>query len=170
MSAASARRSTRGSTGVPEVDAPLEAIEDFNHYFLEFQPHTQPNFIVRLKQEQSTLRLLVIRINTISATSFVGAGYVIGQMTSIFLVIALLFADIAQLGAELFMIGAITFLFGYMILLIKDLDDPFDYDENGKRGAVEVSLEPLEHLIARMRTEVRLLIDEFPNQNSGSAS
>src|SRR5687767_6385704 len=49
------------------VDAPLDAIEDFNHYFLEFQPHTQPNFIVRLKQEQSTLRLLVIRINTISA-------------------------------------------------------------------------------------------------------
>jgi hypothetical protein len=52
----------RGRDG---VEVPLERIEEFNHFFLDFQPLTQPNFIVRLKQEQSALRLLVTRINTI---------------------------------------------------------------------------------------------------------
>jgi hypothetical protein len=139
------------------VDVPLERIDELNHFFLLFQPLTQPNFIVRLKQEQSTLRLLVIRINTIKTTSFVGAGYTIAKITSVLLVIALMFADIAQLGAEMFLLGAIAFLFGYMILLIKDLDDPFEYDENGRRGAVEVSLAPLDHLTRRMEIELSAL-------------
>ena len=144
----------RGRSG---VDAPLERIEEFNHFFLEFQPLTQPNFIVRLKQEQSTLRLLVIRINTIRATSFVGAGYVIAQIASVLLVISLIFADIAQLAAECFLLGTISFLFGYMILLIKDLDDPFEYDGERRTGAAEVSLAPIKHLEARMTREIEAL-------------
>jgi hypothetical protein len=148
--------------GKEPVDAPLERIEELNHYFLDFQPLTQPNFIVRLKQEQSALRLLVIRINTIKETSFVGAGYVIAMITSVLLVVALLFADIAQVGAEMFLLGAIAFLFAYMILLIRDLDDPFDYDEHGKRGTVEVSLAPLDYLSRRMAAEAVALESEPP--------
>jgi hypothetical protein len=148
--------------GRKPVTDPLERIEEFNHFFLAFQPLTQPNFIVRLKQEQSALRLLVFRVNTIKETSFVGAGYVIAIVTSVLLVIALLFADIAQLGAELFLLGAVTLLFSYMILLTKDLDDPFDYDHAGRRGAVEVSLAPLEYLAGRMTAEAAELRGAVP--------
>lgn len=146
--------------GQQPVDEPLERIEELNYYFLAFQPLTQPNFIVRLKQEQSALRLLVFRINTIKETSFVGAGYVIAIVASVLLVIALVFADIAQLGAELFLLGSIALLLGYMILLIKDLDDPFDYDEHGRRGAVEVSLAPLEYLSKRIAGKAATLADD----------
>jgi hypothetical protein len=139
--------------GAP-VDEPLERIDELNRHFLAFQPLTQPNFIVRLKQEQSLLRLLVIRINTIKETSFVGAGYRIAEITSVLLVTSLLIADFAALGAELFLLGAITFLLAYMILLIKDMDDPFDYDGRDKRGAVEVSLAPIDHLQRRMAKEL----------------
>jgi hypothetical protein len=154
----------RGRDG---VEVPLERIEEFNHFFLDFQPLTQPNFIVRLKQEQSALRLLVIRINTIRETSFVGAGYVIAEITSALLVVALLVADIAPLGAELFLLGTITFLVAYMILLIRDLDDPFEYDEDGKVGAAEVSLWPLDYLERRMESELRALDEP---ETSGAAS
>lgn len=146
----------RGREG---VESPLERIEELNRFFLEFQPLTQPNFIVRLKQEQSTVRLLVIRINTIKATSFVRAGYTVVTVTSILLVTSLIFAKIAALAAELFLLGALTFLLGYTILLIKDMDDPFEYDENGKRGAVEVSLAPLEYLDKRMASEADALAE-----------
>jgi hypothetical protein len=145
------------------VRSPLDHIEQLNDFFLAFQPLTQPNFIVRLKQEQSALRLLVFRINTIKETSFVGAGYMAVTITSVLLVISLLFANFAQLPAELFLLGAITFLLAYTILLIKDMDNPFDYGENGKRGAVEVSLAPLDHLHRRMASEARALAKESPN-------
>jgi hypothetical protein len=145
--------------GSSTVDAPLEAIEGFNGHFLAFQPLTQPNFIVRLKQEQALLRLLVFRVNTIKETSFVGAGYVIAWIASLLLVIALVLADFAAIGAELFLVCAITFLVAYLVLLIRDLDDPFDYDENGKRGSAEVSLVPLDRLERRMAEELQKLSD-----------
>jgi hypothetical protein len=150
--------------GVEGRDAALERVEELNWYFLEFQPLTQPNFIVRLKQEQTALRLLITRINTIRETSFVGAGYVIAELTSALLVIALLLADIAPLGAELFLLGTITFLLAYMILLIKDLDNPFEYDAQGRRGAAEVSLAPLDYLERRMAAELEALGSEAPPQ------
>lgn len=143
--------------GASTVDAPLQAIEGFNDHFLAFQPLTQPNFIVRLKQEQALLRMLVFRVNTIKETSFVGAGYLIAWIASLLLVIALVLADFATLGAELFLVCAITFLVAYLVLLIRDLDDPFDYDENGKRGSAEVSLVPLDRLERRMAEELRKL-------------
>lgn len=136
------------------VSAVLEEIEGLNQYYLEFQPLTQPNFIVRLKQEQTALRLMVIRINTIKETSFVGAGYLIAELTSLLLVASLLIADIAPLGAELFLIATISFLLAYMILLIRDLDNPFEHREGRKAGTAEVSLAPLDYLEQRMRAEL----------------
>lgn len=156
--------------GKADVQEALERIEDFNGYFLEFQPLTQPNFIVRLKQEQTALRMLVTRINTIRETSFVGAGYVIATITSALLVIALLLANIAPLGAELFQLGTITFLLAYMILLIKDLDDPFEYDANGRVGAAEVSLAPLAYLERRMASELEALTSEAPPSEEPAAA
>jgi hypothetical protein len=152
-----ARSLNRWLRGPATVDEPLEAIEGFNAHFLAFQPLTQPNFIVRLKQEQALLRLLVFRVNTIKETSFVGAGYVIAWIASLLLVIALVLADFASLGAELFLVCAITFLVAYLVLLIRDLDDPFDYDEDGRRGSAEVSLAPLARLERRMDEELRRL-------------
>lgn len=145
--------------GRATVDAPLEALEGFNDHYLAFQPLTQPNFIVRLKQEQALLRLLVLRINTIKETSFVGAGYVISWIASMLLVVALVLADFATLGAEIFMVCSITFVIVYLVFLIRDLDDPFDYDENGRRGAADVSLAPLARLEQRMALEFAELTD-----------
>jgi hypothetical protein len=143
--------------GKDRVETVLDRIEGLNRYFLEFQPLTQPNFIVRLKQEQSALRLLVLRVNTIRETSFVGAGYVIGEITSALLVASLLVANIAPLGAELFLLGTITFLLAYMIMLIKDLDDPFEYDGERRTGTAEVSLQAIHHLERRIAREVEAL-------------
>lgn len=143
--------------GREPISAVFERIEGLNHFFLAFQPLTQPNFIVRLKQEQSALRLLAIRINTIKETSFVGAGYTVVGVTSVLLVTALVFADIAQLGAELFLLGALTFVLAYSILLIKDMDNPFDYDAKGAGGAVEVSLAPLDHVQQRVARATAML-------------
>jgi hypothetical protein len=128
----------------------MEKIQRLNLDFLAFEPLTQPNFIVRLKQEQSALRLLVLRINTIRETSFVGAGYLIAELTSVLLISSLLFADIAQRGAEIFLLGMVAFVLAYMIALIKDLDNPFDYDGDKKSNSAEVSLAVIHRLEERI--------------------
>lgn len=128
----------------------LASLRGLNRDFLAFEPLTQPNFIVRIKQEQSALRLLVLRINTIRETSFVGAGYLIAELTSVLLVSSLLFADIAQQGAELFLVGMVAFVLAYMIALIKDLDDPFDYEGEKRSKSAEVSLTVIHGLEERM--------------------
>ena len=143
--------------GQESVEAPLDRIQALNRFFLEFEPLTQPNFIVRLKQEQTALRLLVTRINTIKETSFVGAGYLIAEITSTLLLISLLIVEIAPLGAALLLVAMITFVVVYMILLIRDLDDPFEYDEGGRRGAAEVSLAPIDRLERRMAAHAESL-------------
>jgi len=133
------------------AQAVLERIAGLNESFLEFEPLTQPNFIVRLKQEQSALRRMVMRIQTIRDTSFVGAGYAIAELATLLLVIGLLLVDVGSFFDTLFLLCIITFLLVYMIFLIRDLDNPFDYHGHEK-GAAEVSLRPLEELERRLGT------------------
>jgi hypothetical protein len=136
------------------TDAVLERISGLNSYFLAFEPLTQPNFIVRLKQEQSAIRRMVIRISAIRETSFVMAGYAIAELTSLLLVIGLLFTEVGEVGIEVFLVATLAFLLGYMLLLIRDLDNPFEYDGAEQAGAAEVSLAPLEHVRKRLEPEV----------------
>lgn len=128
----------------------FERISELNGFFHEFEPLTQPNFIVRLKQEQSSLRRMVIRINTIRETSFVGAGYAIAAITTLLLVVGLLVADFGPAGLEVFLIWTIAFILVYMLLLVRDLDNPFDYNGDDQIGAAEVSLQPLDSLEQRL--------------------
>ena len=46
---------------------------------------------------------------------------------------------------SLFLTLLITFLISYMLYLIKDLDNPYDYSANGE-GGTEVSLKPIHDL------------------------
>jgi hypothetical protein len=96
---------------------------------------------------------MVIRINTIRETSFVMAGYAIAELTSLLLVVGLLFVDVGGFGTEIFLLCTLTFLLVYMLLLIRDLDNPFDYDGRVAAGAAEVSLSPLERLEQRLASE-----------------
>jgi hypothetical protein len=142
-----------------DPEAVLAAIRGFNPFFLEFEALTQPNFIVRLKQEQTALRKMTIRIDAIRETSFVVAGYAIAEVTSGLLILGLLFIEIGGLAAELFVLTTLTFLLSYMLLLIKDLDDPFHYHDGAAAGAAEVSLLPLERLRGRLAVELETLRD-----------
>lgn len=133
----------------------MDKLSEFNDFFLAFESLTQANFIVRLKQEQSAIRRMLIRIHSIRETSFVTSGYAIAEAITALLVIGLIFVKIDPFYEALFFISAITFLQAYMIAFIKDLDNPFEY--YGKdRGPDEISLKPLDDLKQRMEEKIRL--------------
>lgn len=146
----------------------FDRISGLNRFFLAFEPLTQPNFIVRLKQEQSAVRRMLIRVETIRDTSFVGAGYVIAELATFLLVVGLLLTEISPDAEEIFLVSTVTFLFVYVIALIRDLDDPFEFNLNGsENGAAEVSLRPIERLGGRLEDAVELLLARPPSSEAG---
>jgi hypothetical protein len=127
----------------------LIKISELNAHFLAFEPLTQANVIARLKQEQSNIRRLVTRIHTIRETSFNPSAYAIAETMSAILSVGLIFTRIEPYYESLFFISFVSFVLIYMVLLIKDLDNPFGYYE---RGALteNVSLKPLLDLRSRL--------------------
>ena len=131
----------------------MDKLSDFNRFFLAFEPLTQVNYIVRLKQEQAALRRIIIRIHTIRETSFISAGYLIAELTTMLLAIGLVFSKLDPWYESFFVVGVVMFLLSYLILLIRDLDNPFGYYESD--SAEDVSLRPLEDCIARISRRVK---------------
>lgn len=134
----------------------FEGLNGFNKYFLAFEKITQPNFIVRLKQEQNALRNMIIRVRMIRETDFVSVGYAIAEITTFLLTVGFLFTKFNPVYESIFFVGIATFLMLYMIALIKDLDNPFDINEEEKQAA-HVSLHPLTDLETRLKAKVKLL-------------
>jgi hypothetical protein len=134
----------------------FELLNGLNKYYLAFESLTQPNFIVRMKQEQHALRRMIIRVRTIRETNFVSVGYAIAEITTFLLTVGFLFAEFDPFYESVFFVGIATFLMLYMIALIKDLDNPFDYYE-GEKEAAHVSLKPIIDVQERLKKKLRLL-------------
>lgn len=99
-----------------------------------------------------------------------GAGYAIAQMAAGLIVIGLLFVDINPASDALFILCIITFLLVYIIALIKDLDDPYEYNADGSEaGAAEVSLKPIERLEERLSKRIAALESEHSVQSEQAA-
>ena len=106
----------------------------------------QANYLIKLKNEQHSIRQIVLRIDTIRDTEFIGSAYAIVEAMGFLTGLGLIIIKIEPFYASLFITLLVTFLISYMFLLIKDLDNPFDYTANGERGT-EISLKPIRDLI-----------------------
>ncbi|MCW2796926.1 hypothetical protein [Nocardioides sp.] len=135
------------------VDALMSDIRGLNAAFRVFAPLIQPGFTTRLKSEQAAIRKTVLRMDTMRRTSYVAAGYLIVEVTAVVLVIVLLVSDLGPLAPTLSLVGLISYLLVYLIALIRDLDDPFEYLD-GQPGAADVDLRVLEHSELRIRALV----------------
>jgi len=124
----------------------LSKVSMMNDYFIAFDKEgVQANYIIKLKNEQNNVRKLILRIDTIRDTAFVSSAYTIVEAMGFVITFGLIIIEIEPFYASLFFTLLITFLISYMFLLIKDLDNPFDYSINGERGA-EISLKPIHDL------------------------
>jgi hypothetical protein len=135
--------------------AVMERLSRMNDIFLRFESLTQPNFIVRMKQEQSAVRKVIMRIDTIRDTSFVSAGYTIAEIATAMLFIGLLFAKFGALHEALFYIAALGFFMSYLMALIRDLDNPFGFTRGA--GSAEVSIKPIADLDEKLSARVAAL-------------
>ncbi len=124
----------------------LGKISEMNEFFVELDKEgVQAAYIIRMKNEQNNIRKLILRIDTIRDTNFIGSAYAIVEAMGFLTAIGLIIIKIEPFYASIFLSSLITFLITYMIFLIKDLDNPFDYNHSGE-GGTEVSLKPLKDL------------------------
>ncbi|MDP3644119.1 MAG: hypothetical protein Q8S54_13130 [Bacteroidota bacterium] len=134
----------------------FEKLGQMNDFFVELDKEgIQPAYIVKMKNEQNNIRKLISRIDTIRDTNFIGSAYAIVEAMGFLTGLGLIIIKIEPFYASLFFTLLVTFLISYMVFLIVDLDNPFDYSEKGERGT-EISLKPLQDLkvvMAEFRTE-----------------
>jgi hypothetical protein len=130
----------------------MQELRQMNEFFYRFEPLTQANFIVRMKQEQSSIRRIITRTHTIRETSFIQSGYAIVEALAVLLIFGLLLLKMEPVYESMFIAGMVSFLVLYMILLIKALDNPFNYAEH-EDSINNVSLKPLHDLMKRVGAE-----------------
>ena len=131
-----------------DTECILDRINGLTSDFGMLEPWTQATFIARLKTEQSNIRRTMIRIEVIRETSFVTAGYMLAYVITGLLCLGLVLAKMDPFQDSLIFTGVITYLLVFLLLLIRDLDNPFGYYE--RFSGADVSLYPLENSIVRL--------------------
>lgn len=142
--------------GRESAESVLLRIANLNEHFAVLEPDLAPAFVARMKQEQSALRRVLIRVRTVRETSFVQTGYAIAEIAAFLLVFGLLLAKIDPFYESLFFVGMVAFVLAYLLCLIRDLDDPFEYQGGGDSD--EISLKPIEDLTARLKARLETLV------------
>jgi predicted membrane chloride channel (bestrophin family) len=131
-------------------DDVLSDIRALNGPFRVMAPAIQAGFTTRLKSEQAAVRRTVIRMDTMRRTSYVAAGYLIAEVTAVLLLVFMVVTDFDDFQPTLWVSGLIAYLLFYVVGLIRDLDNPFEY-RNGEPGAADVNLDVLERSEDRLR-------------------
>ncbi len=96
-------------------------------------------FFTKIRNEIINIDRITRRINVIKSTSFIEAGYAIAEILTALIIIMFLFLNIESFYEGIIIQAIVSFILLYMVLLIKDMDDPF---ENGASFA-DVDLSPL---------------------------
>jgi hypothetical protein len=85
-----------------------------------------PQYTVKLKNELGTIDRLSHRVMTIAETSFIPAAYAISELAAAGVIILLFFVKLDPLYEGLVLFTVLCMLLAALLLLIKDMDNPFE--------------------------------------------
>lgn len=131
-----------------DASALMDRLNQLTPRIAELERWTPATMVTRMKMEQGNLRRTLTRVNTIRETSFVSAGYLLAYIITTLLCVALVLAKIEPFYESLFFLGVISYMVIFLLMLIRDLDNPFGYYE--RNAGAEVSLKPLEETSVRL--------------------
>ncbi|OPY48038.1 MAG: hypothetical protein A4E42_00194 [Methanoregulaceae archaeon PtaU1.Bin222] len=88
------------------------------------------NFVIKLKTEMTTIDRLSHRIKTIADTSFIPAAYAIAELAAVGVIILLLFIKLDPYYEGVIIFTVLCMLLTALLMLIKDMDNPFEVGKN----------------------------------------
>jgi hypothetical protein len=105
----------------------------------------------RAVPQLASLRKTISRMDVISRTGFLPPAYALLETLLGLILILVVSAKYKSQLAEFILVPVLTLIYVYMLRLIRDVDDPFDYSPDGKRrGGAEVELFPIEEYRQRL--------------------
>ena len=135
----------------------MYALNNFNEHILKIESLTSPTFIGRIKKENSNLRRQLLRAYSIREKQFLGASHTIILLSLAFVLVNLVLTKYADTFEAMFYVFGFSAIFIFVVKLIYDLDNPFDYYSIMSRYKDEVSLQSLDDLNKRITGELRFL-------------
>ncbi len=107
------------------LDHALEAISEFDMVFDDMERRgVPPNYMTRIKSEQSQLRKTLLRVYHIQKTNFIPSVSVLVESIVLLVIVVLIFVD-TDLYTGMIELGFISYLLLYTMRLIHVLEKPF---------------------------------------------
>jgi hypothetical protein len=139
------------------------ALDDFRQVAPTMQEAAGTLYSIRCLGEMHNLRRLITRTDVISRTSFVPVGYALLDLLVGISLILMLASSYKTPLAEYSLIALFSLIYIYLLLLIRDMDEPFGYaPQQDIRGSAEVDPYPLREY--RQRCEAQMN-DDHETQN-----
>ncbi len=89
-----------------------------------------PQFLVKFRIELTNIEKISNRVEIIIETTFIPIAYTIAQLATAMLLSAFIFLKIEPFYEGIVALGGISFLLISLLLLIKDMDNPFEVDKD----------------------------------------
>ncbi|MDQ3076196.1 MAG: hypothetical protein M3Q34_03655 [bacterium] len=122
------------------LDHALEAIKDLDLVFDDMESRgVPPNYMTRLKSEQSHLRKMLLRVYHIQKTNFVPSVSVLVQSIVIIVIVLLAFV-ITEASAGITVFAVLSYLLIYTMQLIHVLEKPFRKGKDDTSDDVSIFL------------------------------
>lgn len=136
----------------PESRRTLATLRKLQRSFLQMEElGVPPNYIVRLKTEESSIRKNVLRVYHIQRTDFLPSAYILVELIVVLILGMLVFIKIEPFYDAVIIIVFLTFLFVYILRLLKRLDRPF---RTGEKTMDDVSLFLVKEFRERLSEEI----------------
>ncbi len=114
----------------------------------------RPHYIHKMLDVNSDLGSALARIQVVRDTSYIQPGYALMQMLVGAVMCLMTIVTFPANYVEWPITGALTLLFAYLVLLVGDVDDPFEYTIDGQSAsAADVDLSPFLTALERLRSE-----------------
>jgi hypothetical protein len=102
-----------------------------------------------------TVRRNVSRIDVIARTGFLPPAYALLEVLVVMVIGLMLIAEFSSTLVECLIVPFVTLVNVYMLRLIRDIDNPFEYSPDGTQsGRAEVELWPIDEYRARLAARV----------------
>jgi uncharacterized membrane protein len=114
----------KGSWKLSEVNSVLDQIDDDIRIFAEIEVPT--NLIIKLRNEVGSIKKLSNRVDVIKEVPFLPTGHAIAEFATAMALLILLLLKIEPFYEGMVLTGVIATILISVVLLIKDMDNPFE--------------------------------------------
>jgi len=142
------------------------AMTQLNGVFQQLEREGAGPYASRAVPQLLMVRRSVTRIDVIVRTGFLPPAYALLEVLIVMIISLVLIAHFRSLAAEFLLVSFVSLINIYMLRLIKDVDNPFDFrDGERNQDAGEIALFPIDEYRARLAAR----LDEVPGSGGERA-